>query len=157
MFLDGDTFLDLPGMLRYVHTLPPLPLILYILHIYCIHIHTLLTTRLITSTFQPPPLPPPSTPLYTSRYTGAGGSGSSGSGGGTSKDSGGTQTRTSPRKPFERLDEENSPARPLLNRISNQLIRDVCTMYTFTTIYSVYTSLYSVSTTVRLFVLFGLY
>ena len=59
MFLDGDTFLDLPGMLRYVHTLPPLPLILYILHIYCIHIHTLLTTRLITSTFQPPPSPLP--------------------------------------------------------------------------------------------------
>ena len=53
MFLDGDTFLDLPGMLRYVHTLPPLPLLLHILHIYCIHIHTLLTTRLLTSTFQP--------------------------------------------------------------------------------------------------------
>ena len=104
--------------------------------------------RLISPTFQPPSL---STPLYI-RYTGAGGSGGGSGGGGTSKDSGGAQTHTSPRKPFERLDEENSPARPLLNRISNQLIRDVCTFVLLS--FTVYPLLFIAYTTVLLFVYF---
>lgn len=64
--MDGETFIDLPGMLQYV---------------------------------------------------GAGGA----------KRGGATGGRSSSPTPLERLDQEESPARGMINRISNSLVRDVST------------------------------